>query len=228
MKTIIRNATKNDIDDILSVEKKVWGENSAKREMIISRLHVYPEGSKVAIIDDQIVGVVFTEIIDGHKKFKNWYEYTDNGYIKTTHNNRGDTIFGVGLSVLKEYSNRGIGTDLLLSVGQDIIKKGLKGGILGGRIPYYYKYKDKMSIEDYINFRDNRGKLIDPEIRFYKKAGFAIKKIVPDYFKDSESDNYGLLIEWKNPFYFLKSDLSRKAGANVFTVLFRIKNKFNR
>jgi hypothetical protein len=41
----------------------------------------------------------------------------------------------------------------------------------------------------------------DPELLFYRKCGFEIKKIIPNYFKDSESVNYGILLVRRNIFY---------------------------
>jgi len=207
IKVKIRQATIKDIPEILQIEKKAWGgKKAASEEMFVLRIKTFPEGTLVAEVKDRIVGVVVTEIVNYNPKKDTytWYKITDNGFIKNSHNSHGDTIYGVDLSVNPLYQNLGIGTKLLECIGKLAICKNIKKGMLGGRIPNYYKYANKMSVEDYIRATINKnGKIkpLDPEIAFYKKSGLKIIKVIPDYFEDPESLNYGVLLLWENPFY---------------------------
>ena len=174
--------------------------------MFYSRIKTFPKGTLVAEINKKIVGVVVTEIVNYNprKDSYTWREITDNGFIKKTHKKNGNTIYGVNLSVAPSFQHLGIGTKLLESIAKLAIRYNLKQGMLGGRIPGYYKYADKMNVEKYVNSTIDTGKSkksLDPEIDFYKKAGLKIIKIIPNYFKDPESLNYGILLIWKNPFY---------------------------
>jgi ribosomal protein S18 acetylase RimI-like enzyme len=109
----------------------------------------------------------------------------------------------VDLSVHPLYQNKGIGKKLMISVGKLAIKYNLKQGLLGARIPNYHKYADKIKVEDYVKINKNEKTNIppDPELMFYQKLGLKIVKVIPNYFDDPESLNYGVLMEWKNPFY---------------------------
>jgi ribosomal protein S18 acetylase RimI-like enzyme len=211
-KVKIRQARIEDIPQILEVEKAAWGEGrSATFEMLESRIETFPAGTLVALVNEEIVGVLATEIIDYNLKEEalSWYEVTDNGYIRKTHNPKGDTLYGADLSVHPLYQNQGVGKKLLVCIGRLAIKYNLKRGLLGARIPNYYKYVDKIKVEDYIQL-DKKSSDIppDPELIYYRnvtnllsKLGLQIVKVLPNYFKDPESLNYGVLLIWGNPFY---------------------------
>jgi ribosomal protein S18 acetylase RimI-like enzyme len=194
----IRQARLEDISRILAIEGGAWGsEKSASREVFESRIKTFPEGVLVAENNGKIVGVVVIERVNYDLKNNafTWYQITDNGFIKNSHNPNGDTIYGVDLSVAPAFQNSGIGTRLLENIGKMAIRYNVKRGMLGGRIPDYYKHSNEVSIEDYVKSD------VDPEVRFYRKAGLKIIKIIPNYFKDPESLNYGILLLWENPFY---------------------------
>lgn len=197
-KVKIRQVKIEDIPQILEIEKEAWGEEkAASREMFESRIKTFPDGALVAESNEEIVGVVCTERVDYNprKDAYTWYEITDNGFIKNSHKPDGNTIYGVDMSVKPSFQHLGIGTKLLESIGKLAIRYNVRYGMLGGRIPEYHKYADKMSAEEYVNTA------IDPEISFYKKAGLKIIKVIPNYYKDPESLDYGILLLWKNPFY---------------------------
>jgi len=201
----IRQARMEDIPQILEVEKAAWGEERAATfEMLESRIKTFPEGTLVALIDEEIVGFASAQIVnyDLKRNAFTWYEATDNGFITKTHNPKGNTLYGVNLSVHPSYQKKGIGKQLLINVAKLAVKYNLKQGILGGRIPNYYRFADKIKVEDYIKIDNTKNNISpDPELFFYQKCGFKIVKIIPEYFKDPESLNYGILLVRKNPFY---------------------------
>jgi len=220
-KVKIRQAKLEDIPEILVVEKEAWGEQrTALRKMFESRIKTFPEGTLIAEVDKKIVGVVVTERVDYdfEKDSYTWYKITDNGFIKKSHKKDGDVLYGVDLSVSPSFQHLGIGTKLLESIGKLAIRYNIKQGMLGGRIPGYYKYASKMDVEEYVKATINTEKgvrSLDPEIDFYRKAGLKIVKIIPNYFKDPESLNYGILLLWKNPFY---KKWYRWLAANIFKI----------
>ncbi len=197
----IRQAKVEDIERIIILEEEVWPEGlRATRSQFLSRIETFPEGVIIAIADDTIVGVVATEIVSYNLSNLGltWKEITDEGFIRGTHNPNGDTLYGIDLSV----SSSGINSSKLLmeQIGRLIIGRNLKRGILGARIPRYFKVADKMSAEEYVNGRRNNRPL-DPELIFYTRLGLRIAKVIPDYIGDPESCNYGVLMVWDNPFY---------------------------
>lgn len=207
MKIKIRQAKISDIGQIVEVEKKAWGEKgAADAQKFESRIKTFPEGTLVAELDNKIIGVVATEILnykDWENKDFSWYDITDNGFIKKTHNPNGNVIYGVDLSVIPEAPSR-VGTSLLECIGKLAIQHNFKGGMLGGRMPDYHKFSNQYSPEEYIKQKiqtKNGLEPLDPEIRFYFRAGLKIIKIIPNYFEDKESLNYGLILFWENPAY---------------------------
>lgn len=215
----VREARWEDLPGILEVENKAWPEKlRANRQVYESRLKTFPEGVLVATIEGKIEGVVVTQKVSSEvaDQGRSWNEITDGGRIKKTHNPRGDTLYGVNLSVSPVAARR-VATALLETMGKKAIINNIKQIVLGGRIPgfkrYFEKYchqhklshlsekqKDKIA-EHYIKTLTSQGKPRDPEINFYTKANMHLTKLLPNYIEDPESLNYGVSLAWKNPFY---------------------------
>ncbi|TFG34611.1 hypothetical protein EU527_02585 [Candidatus Thorarchaeota archaeon] len=202
-KVRIRQASVEDIPEIIRVEHETWppGE-AATEEMFRSRIEVFPQGVFVAEFNDGLVGVVAFQRIhyNIHKAISTWKEATDNGMIRESHIPNGETIFGIDLSATPSAPPK-TGTKLLAEVGRYAIYNNLKRGILGGRIPKYSEYADKMTPEEYLEAKNDKGEPLDPEVRFYKRAGLEIGKVIPNYFEDPDSKCYGVLLIWENPFF---------------------------
>jgi len=217
MSVRIRQATLDDITGILDVEEEVWPiELRATEEQFRSRIKTFPEGTIVSLIDGTIVGVVATQIVyskDLDHSALTWDEITDGGLIKKTHKPDGDILYGVDLSVSPFGANSA--SLLLQEVGRIAIRHKLKGGMLGARIPRYHKYSERMNAQDYVNFKRGE-RLLDPELVFYTRLGLEIIRVLPNYIKDPDSRDYGVLLGWKNPFF-------GKPFPQLSSWLFRIK-----
>lgn len=205
--TKVRTAKKDDISQLLKVEEEAWLPGQRfDREVFESCIKTFPEGIFVAEEKGKIVGVAVTQIVSYSYQLENfsltWYEATDSGQIQNTHNPKGDTLYGVNLSVSR-YASRNASRLLLESTGRLVIKRNLRRGILGGRLPGYHKYKNTMSAEEYIHATSKTGRPLDPELYLYQKMGLKIIKLLPNYFNDPESCNYGVLLVWENPFFHL-------------------------
>lgn len=206
----IRSAKFEDIDEILQVEQEVWPEGlSATREMIQSRLETFPEGFLCAFVQGKMKGFMVTEFLnyDLQKDGFSWCEVSDYGYIRKTHNPKGDSIYGVSLSVSPQSHFKEIAAPLIEN-GLDLaVKCGLKQAVFGCRIPRYHKYADKMSVAEYIYVKTKAGRSLDPELEMYQKIAFRIVKPLPNYMEDPESLNYGVLLAWGNPFFNMENTL---------------------
>lgn len=202
-KIIYRSARLEDAAGISRLEKRVWGKNAATLGNIKSRLSAYAEGNIVGVKDGEIVGYVcgFVTTKEFLNKCETWYDYTDKGNIKGAVKVNGDVLFGVSLTVDKSVRNAGIGSSLLINIARLAVRNNLEYGVLGGRLPFYYKKKN-LPVDKYIELQEG-GKLYDPELRLYKRMGLEIIKVQPDYFKDPESLNYGVILKWTNPLFWL-------------------------
>ncbi len=223
-KVKIRIATEFDIPDILAVEEMAWPPGgAATKEMMTSRIRIFGEGVWVAVYQENIIGVVCFECIfvnQTEPQIGTWYSTTDNGFIKNSHKPNGNALFGIDLSVVP-HAPYGVGSKLVRKVGEQVVLRNLKFGLLGGRLPGYHRYSKEYSPEDYIKLKNEQGELLDPEVRFYKKSGMQISKVIPNYFHDAESQDYGVLIVWRNPFYIRNYALGKKLG-KLLSMLFRI------
>ncbi len=141
-KARIRQASMNDVAEIIRVENESWplGE-AATEEMFRSRIEVFPQGVFVAEYQGRLVGVVAFERMhyDLDTPISTWKEATDSGMIRASHNPEGETIFGIDLSATPLAPPK-TGTRLLAEVGRYAIHHNSKRGILGGRIPKYREY----------------------------------------------------------------------------------------
>ena len=221
----IRQARQADIPEIIKVERRAWPKGgAATSEQFNSRIATFPAGVMVAVIDSRVAGVVAGEIISSNYLENDnisWSGITDDGYIRRSHNPVGDALFGVDLSVDPEYRNAGVGKALLLEIGKMAIRRNLKMGILGARMPDYHKYSKDVKPESYIRLRNRDGRLVDSELRFYEKSGLKLVKVVPHYFPDKDSLDYGVLAVWKNPFYVRSKSVGMVIGF-VGALIFKI------
>jgi predicted N-acetyltransferase YhbS len=227
VKAKVRPLEPADIQDVLQVERAAWPppwpqDYVFTEEHLRSQIATFQEGVLGAFIDGEVVGFVTTEIISSRflEKATTWDQITDGGFIRQTHDHTGDTMYGVNLSVHPMIARKGIAEQLLFAEGRVAIKKCLKRIVLGGRLPRYHRYAEKMTVEEYISSsHPHSGKPLDPELYLYMKAGLKVIKVLPNYIPDPESLNYGALLEWKNPFYGFTKYFRPLGG--LFSVLVR-------
>jgi hypothetical protein len=200
------------INKFVKLNQEVWGGITDKRylwskEMIESHFSICPQFIYCAFQNGVLVATLTnmkTSVAD-MKRNKTWLEKTGNGFL-TTHRPEGDVGFGVDLTVSRKaspgVSNRLVAAAMFVS----IFSEGVKAIYLGSRIPGYNKH-NPMPVEEYVYAKKNTGKPLDPELYFYLKNRFEIVAIIPDYMEDPESLNYGVLIRWDNPLYWITKAL---------------------
>ncbi len=194
---IYRHAVMDDIKALVKLELDVWGNDmAADKDKWISRINIFSEGTWVAELEKKLVGVIVTHIIKWdypEDYYPSWEEVTANGYI-TNHNNNGDTMYGVDLSVLPGIPS--VACRLLQTAIQGAHIKELDRGLLGSRMPSLKNKIDgdttnKVSSEFIKNLARK-----DPEVRFFIKNGFRIITACKDYFPaDKESFGWGIILE---------------------------------
>lgn len=199
----LRRATLDDVDDIVILDHEVWSFFPTTHEKIKSRIEVFPEGNYVVECDRKIVGYTCTQFIkydlDAHPTFT-WDEITNEGTLKNTHNINHEYLYGVAITVSPDYQNLGVGTMCLLPGWYNVVKYNKKAGLFGCRMPDYHKVQEQYTAEEYISLRRDDGQLYDSELRLMEREGFKIICTLPDYEKDPESCNYGVLVVHDNPF----------------------------
>jgi hypothetical protein len=200
-----RQAKTADVAELMELEKTVWGAGSADEVKISSRINAFPAGNWVAEYQKKIVGYMCFQYVNDLTEASKctWADITDNGKTTESHQPNGQYIFGINLSCHPCMKGNNLGTKMLTFVWADLISQNKKGMFVGSRIPDFCDYKaehPEITAQEYITLKKNE-KHIDCGLRLYAREGMQIVKLVPDYFPDPASMNYGVLFYRKNPFY---------------------------
>jgi len=203
MDVSIRNATLDDMDQILHVEES-WPEaGRATREKFVARLEKFGQGFFVVEQQDRLVATVtsYPIIYDPRSphEFKNWNQVTNDGFL----DNIGDmenynALYIVSGVIDKSYRGKDL-FDLAINREAELAKElKLRYIMAGAVIPGYKKYCDKhgeIPASEYaLKKQDNH--FIDPLLEMYRKIGFNVPDadhVVSDYYPDSASKDYAAL-----------------------------------
>ena len=219
---VIRSFQLDDVAQYLAIQETAWDETmSAAESMLAERFQIFPRGLLVAEHDGAVVGcATFIRIADYDEMLKpSWEDVTDNGWC-TTHTDDGSILFGVDLSVAKG-APRLTAPMLFMSAMELSMRLGVDAVIWGGRMPRYHKMADTMTPHEYLFTKTKTGRYIDPEVQLYSKIpGVEIRGVIPEYFKDFESLNNGVLLRWQNPIarYPFLRPFSGRIASSIYRV----------
>jgi ribosomal protein S18 acetylase RimI-like enzyme len=209
VKAVIRNYTHDDFDSLIEVQKEsfpppfpsdLWW----NMDQLENHVNLFPEGALCVEINGDICGSVtglVIEYIQGD--LHTWEDVTNSGYI-TNHKPNGNALYIVDICIKPKFRKYGLGKLLMQSMYETVVHLKLERLLGGGRLPGYHLHSSKMNINTYVS-NILTGELYDPVITFLLKCGRTPVAIIPNYLEDDESHNYGLLMEWKNPFLKSKS-----------------------
>lgn len=175
----------------------LWSEASI--ENLISR---FPDGQFVLLADDKIVGcalsimVKYDEFGDDHT-----YRQITGNYTFSTHNVKGDVLYGIEVFIHPEFRGLRLGRRLYDARKELCEKLNLKAVVFGGRIPNYHLYANELKPREYLNKVKLR-EIYDPVLTFQLSNDFHVKKILKNYMPDDvQSQEYGTLLQWDNVYY---------------------------
>jgi ribosomal protein S18 acetylase RimI-like enzyme len=203
---IIRNIRIDDIGKILQLQEVSFADMAAygmvwPASYLKNHLRIFPEGQLCADIDGKIVASASSLIVTLKPQYSDdtWHDITGYGLF-TTHDPKGDTLYGADISTHPKFQRKGIGT-MLYNVRKNLaIRMNLRRIVLGGRLFNYYKYANKLSALEYSR-KVIKGEIKDPVLSFQLKNGFKFIKVIPNYLYDRRSMNYSNFLEWPNPHY---------------------------
>lgn len=167
-----------------------------------SILSVFPEGQFCIEYNGRLVASSCSLIINrrDYSETASWNELTDNGCI-SNHDGNGDTLYGMEIMVHPEYREMKLARRLYEARKNLVREYNLRAILIGGRIPNFHKYAEKMGVKEYVQQVIDK-KIYDPVMTAQLSNGFVLKRILPGYLvNDKESGGYGTFLEWNNLLY---------------------------
>ena len=223
----VRNITETDLDKIVALSKICFPDMDPwEKEHVVSQLHVFPEGQHCVEYDGEIIAASSSLIIDFDKyeDAHTFDEISAYGYIMN-HDPDGLYLYGIAIMVHPEYRRLKIGTRLYEARKELVEELNLKSMLIGGRIPHYHKYAERMKPGEYVK-QVVQHKIYDPVLTFHLMNGFIAKRINADYLEDDEASmKYAVLLEWSNIDYLptSKRHYIRAYPVRICSVQYRIK-----
>lgn len=218
----VREIEERDIERLRWIESIAW-RNGVQFEAahFRSQCRIFPEG-QLCFEDAQ--GQVWGHVnlmrlrFDPHRPLAaSWSEITADGYI-TTHNPRGNWLFGVNLAVHPHGYFIGAAEALIDAAARRCACMHLRGIALVGRMPGYARWlrdraraghrRDGASVgtaREYMEMRvrgsDGIPRRLDPELGLYESFGLRILAPIPRYIPDRKSLDFGIAMIWPNFLY---------------------------
>lgn len=169
-----------------------------KPDMLRAHIKKFPEGQFVADLDGWIVGssTALRVPLERALRHHRWTEITGGGYL-TTHDPKGDVIYGTEIMVHPEARRAGIAKKLY-RLRKDLAKQlNARALVTGGRIPGYAKHATKMTAREYVR-SVIKGERTDRTLSAQLAAGFTVAAVMANYITDENSLNHATLLVWWN------------------------------
>ncbi len=174
-----------------------WNEHHIK-----TLIDKFPKGQAVIKINNKIVAGALSIIID-YAKFDDNHTYREitGDYTFNTHDQKGDTLYGIDIIVKPAYQGLRLGRRLYDYRKELCEHLNLKGIVFGGRIPNYHKYADELSPKEYLR-KVRQKEIHDPVLNFQLSNDFHPQRVLKGYLEgDEASSEYAVLLEWDNIYY---------------------------
>lgn len=209
-KVVIREIQSKDIEDVVIVAQAAFGnpDIAFEKKHYESHIKIFPEGQVCVEYDGKIIGSSSSVIVDyeayGHDH--SFEEISGNNYI-TNHNPDGRNLYGLDVVVHPDYRNLKVGRRLYEERRNLCKQMNLESIIIGGRIPNYHNYADKLTAKEYV-IRVQARDIFDPVLCFQLANGFKVRSVQANYLiGDEDSLEYAAIMEWENPDYRYESKL---------------------
>ena len=206
----LRNTRLSDYPAMKDIMDLVYGHAGGawSQQQFESQVARFPEGQICIEDNGKVIAGVISVIVD-YKKFGDLHTHTEitgNGYL-TTHDPRGDTLYGVDVFVHPDYRGLRLGRRLYDARKELCRKLNLRRIIFGGRIPSYDKYADRLTPQKYIEEVKAR-EIYDPVLTFQLSNDFHVRRVITGYLpEDEESHGYAVISQWLNIEYQEKPKL---------------------
>ncbi|HSR67609.1 MAG TPA: GNAT family N-acetyltransferase [Acidobacteriota bacterium] len=196
----VRQMRRDDFEQIRALHQECLPHDSRwQRQELESQLEQFPEGQLVVEYDGRVVASSNSLIVDfdEYDEHHDWDAISGDGFIRN-HDPQGDTLYGIEIMVHPEFRGMKLARRLYEARKTLCRERNLKRMLVGGRIPNYHRYKDKMTAREYVQQVLDRN-IHDPVLTTQLSNGFILKRLLPNYLEeDTESDGWATLLEWAN------------------------------
>jgi predicted amidohydrolase/GNAT superfamily N-acetyltransferase len=218
-KLIVRQANIDDIDGIVMLVQRAYPEMATySRGMIRGQINAFPVGVWVATYADEIVGYCATIRVTAERALgpHSWQQITGGGF-GSTHDPEGEYLYGYEVCVDPELRRYRIGQRFYRERRRLARRLGLKGIVIGGRIPGFERRQgDFASARDYVDAVKAR-QVRDPVVSFQLRNGFELIGLLENYLPvDKESLGWAAHMVWHNPQYAQAPDGGDKGKTPAF------------
>lgn len=201
----VRNYQEKDFKELIAIQSECFPPPFPEElwwnvDQLSSHLTHFPEGAICVEVNGELAGSLtcLRVAYDAKRPHHRWEEITDNGYI-TTHDEHGNALYVVDISIRPKFRKLGLGKVLLQNAYYLVIELGLDRLLGGGRMPGYKRNAKELSPEEYLQ-QVLLGNLRDPVLTFLLRCGRTPVTVLHHYLEDEDSLNHAVLMEWKNPF----------------------------
>ena len=169
---------------------------------IASLIDQFPEGQVVIKVNGDIAGCALSIIVDyAWVDKRHTYSQITGDYTFNTHKSDGDLLYGVDLFIKPKFRGLRLGRRLYDYRKELCERQNLKAVAFGGRIPNYHIHAADFTPKEYIE-KVKRKEIHDPVLNFQISNDFHPSKVLKNYLTgDEDSNEYAVLLEWKNIYY---------------------------
>lgn len=204
IKIEVRNFQLADFTDLTESMRGAYPniEDDWAKQDIKTLLKKFPEGQICVEVNGKVVACAFALIVD-YDKFgdKHTYEQITGNYKFTTHDPKGDVLYGIEVLVHPDYQGMRLGRRMYDARKEICEQLNLRSIIAGGRIPGYAEHYKELTPRQYIE-KVRSSEIYDPILSFQLSNDFHVRKVLRNYLpEDTESKSYAALIEWNNIYY---------------------------
>lgn len=158
-------------------------------------LQHFPEGQLVVQDDAGILRASSTALrVSRRMAFTphSWMGITGMGTL-STHDPRGEILYGANIAVDPEYQGRGLARELYRARFELGRRLGCSAFVAGARIPGFHTLAGHCTPEEYVA-RVVSGEVLDPTLSKQLALGFRVVGVLPDYAFDHETLGHAALI----------------------------------
>jgi GNAT superfamily N-acetyltransferase len=209
----VKVAREEDLPIIMMIEKEGYPPDMhADEGKILERIKTFPQGQFIVYWKNEPVAYATNQILSftPKEKPKTWLQYTNGGYIKNTHNPKGNALFYVSVAVRPAFRKKRIGTfvyEYRLKLAKKLNLEYAFGVFriqtLRQNLFSLYKIAERNFLQlenekiieiarDYLH-KIKEGRVKDPLIILFRQ-GFKLLGITPWYMGDVESLHVGAVL----------------------------------